>query len=217
MKDILKLYLIADYLYYDENFYDKVKEAIKGGVTAVQFRFKGIEDRLAFEIAKNLREICEENGVAFFINNRPDFAILLDADGVHVGQDDLPVHEVKRIACGKIVGVSVGNEFEYEKVKDMPFDYLSFGSVFSTPTKSDAGEPIGLERLKRLVEITPDVPKIAIGGISEENALSVIKTGVCGIAVSSAIMKSTSPYESAKRLREIVENGLKDRNPKANF
>ncbi|MDI6851068.1 MAG: thiamine phosphate synthase [bacterium] len=209
MKDILKLYLIADYLYYDENFYEKVKEAIKGGVTAVQFRFKGVDDGLAYEIAKNLKEICKEKGVAFFINNRPDFAILLDADGVHIGQDDLPLTEVKRIVCGKIVGISVGNKEEFEKVMNMPFDYLSFGSVFATPTKPDAGKPIGLENLKKLVEITPDVPKIAIGGISEENALSVIQTGVCGIAVSSAIMKSTNPYESARRLREIVEKGLK--------
>jgi len=209
MKDILKLYLIADYLYFDENLYNKVKAAIDGGVTAVQFRFKGVDDGSAYEIAKNLKEICAEKGVAFFVNNRPDFAILLDADGVHVGQDDLPVLEVKRIVSGKIVGISVGNSDEYEKVKNMPFDYLSFGSVFATPTKPDAGEPIGLEGLKRLVEITPDVLKIAIGGISEENALSVIRTGVCGIAVSSAIMKSSNPYDSARRLREIVEEGLK--------
>ncbi len=209
MKKILKLYLIADYLYFDEKFYDKIEMAIKGGVTAVQFRFKGIDDGPAYKVARRIKDICKGNGIAFFINNRPDFALLLDADGVHVGQDDLPVLEVKRIAYGKIVGVSVGNDEEYKRIKDTPFDYLSFGSVFGTPTKSDAGEPIGLENLRKLVQLSGDVPKIAIGGITEENANSVMKTGVCGIAVSSAIMKSPNPCDAAKRLREIVEEGLR--------
>ncbi len=205
MKERLKLYLIADYLYFDEKFYQKVERAIEGGVTAVQFRFKGVDDGIAFEIGKKLAEICKERDVLFFINNRPDFALLLEADGVHVGQEDLPLEEVRRLLPGKILGISVGNEREYKRIKDSPFDYISFGSIFATPTKSDAGEPIGIENLKRLVEVSSDVPKIAIGGITLENVEEVMKTGVDGVAVASAIMKANDPADTSRRLREVID------------
>lgn len=205
MKERLKLYLIADYLYFDEKFYQKVEGAIEGGVTAVQFRFKGVDDGIAFEIGKKLAQICNERDVLFFINNRPDFALLLEADGVHVGQEDLPLEEVRKLLPGKIIGISVGNEREYERIKDSPFDYISFGSIFATPTKSDAGEPIGIENLKRLVEISRDVPKIAIGGITLENVEEVMRAGVDGVAVASAIMKTNDPAEGSRRFREIID------------
>lgn len=204
MREYLKLYLIADYLYFDDKFYDKVKFATKGGVTAVQFRFKGIEDKVAFEIGTILRDICAEFNVPFFVNNRPDFALLLGADGVHVGQEDLNVDDVRRILPGRVIGVSVGSEEEYNNIKDTDFDYLSFGSVFVTSTKSDAGKPLGLEGLRRLVAISGSVPKIAIGGITLDNVKDVMECGVDGVAVASAILTSSNVEETAKRFREII-------------
>ncbi|MGB9824891.1 MAG: thiamine phosphate synthase [Candidatus Hydrothermia bacterium] len=204
MREYLKLYLIADYLYFDDKFYDKVKLAIRGGVTAVQFRFKGIEDKVAFEIGTRLRDICAELNVPFFVNNRPDFALLLGADGVHVGQEDLNVDDVRRILPGRIIGVSVGSEEEYKNIKDTDFDYLSFGSVFATSTKSDAGEPLGLDGLRRLVAISGSVPKIAIGGITLDNVKNVVECGVDGVAVASAILTSGNVEKTAKRFREII-------------
>jgi len=204
MREILRLYLIADYLYFDKDFYKKAKLAIKGGVTAVQFRFKGIEDKLAFEIGEKLREICLEYNVPFFVNNRPDIAFLLSADGVHIGQDDLPLEAMRKLVGPRIVGVSVGNEEELKRVLDKDFDYISFGSIFKTPTKPDAGEPIGIENLKKLCELAGDVPKIAIGGITLENVKEVMEAGVDGVAVSSAIMKAQDPEETARRFRDII-------------
>ncbi len=208
MKEYLRLYLIADYLYFDKDFYRRVELAIRGGVTAVQFRFKSVNDDIAFEIAKNLKDICSESGVPFFINNRPDFALILDADGVHLGQEDLPVNEVRKILPGKIIGVSAGSLEEITRVKGKDFDYISFGSVFATPTKVDAGNPIGLNGLKNLVDVSSNKPKIAIGGITLENVESVIGCGVDGVAIASAIMKSDDPEDIARKFRDLIEKAI---------
>ena len=204
MKDILKLYLIADYLYFDEGFLYRIEKAIKGGVTAVQFRFKGIDDRQAFETAKDISTLCKRMGTPFFVNNRTDFALLLDADGVHVGQDDLPVKEVRRLLSGKLVGVSAGDYEEFLKIRDTGADYVSFGSVFSTPTKQDAGAPIELQGLRALVNMAMEIPKIAIGGITLKNVENVMSCGVDGVAVAGAIMKAEDPESVVREFRRII-------------
>lgn len=208
MRELLRLYLIADYLYFDKDFYRKVELAIRGGVTAVQFRFKDAQDDIAFEIAKNLKVICSKYSVPFFINNRPDFVLILEAHGVHLGQEDLPVSEVRKILPGKIIGISAGNPDEFAKIEGKDFDYVSFGAVFTTPTKGDAGLPIGLDGLRELVQISGDIPKIAIGGITLENVESVIRCGVDGVAVASAIMKSEDPEGAARRFRDLIERAV---------
>jgi len=204
MKEKLRLYLIADFKYYDENFLKKVEEAIKGGVTAVQVRCVETHDRKFLHIAREVQKITQDHDVLFFINNRADIAFILDADGLHLGQEDLPVEEARRIVGNKIIGISVGNEYELDYALKTDADYLSFGSVFVTPTKEDAGEPIGAEGLRKLVKLSDDRPKIAIGGITLENVKEVMDAGVDGIAVSSALMLARNPFDVAKKFREIT-------------
>ena len=204
MKEKLRLYLIADFKYYDENFLKKVEEAIKGGVTAVQVRCVEGGDRKFLHIAREVQKITQDHDVLFFINNRADIAFILDADGLHLGQEDLPVEEARRIVGNKIIGISVGNEYELDYALKTDADYLSFGSVFVTPTKEDAGEPIGAEGLRKLVKLSDDRPKIAIGGITLENIKEVMDAGVDGIAVSSALMLARNPFDVVKKFREIT-------------
>jgi len=204
MKEKLRLYLIADFKYYDENFLKKVEEAIKGGVTAVQVRCVEGGDRKFFHIAREVQKIAQDYNVLFFINNRADIAFILDADGLHLGQEDLPVEEARRIVGNKIIGISAGNEYELDCALKTDADYLSFGSVFVTPTKEDAGKPIGIEGLRKLVKLSDDRPKIAIGGITLENVKEVMDTGVDGVAVSSAIMLARNTFDVARKFREIT-------------
>lgn len=143
-------------------------------------------------------------GTPFFVNNRTDFALLLDADGVHVGQDDLPVKEVRRLLSGKLVGVSAGDYEEFLKIRDTGADYVSFGSVFSTPTKQDAGAPIELQGLRALVNMAMEIPKIAIGGITLKNVENVMSCGVDGVAVAGAIMKAEDPESVVREFRRII-------------
>lgn len=204
MKEKLKLYLIADFKYYDENFLRKVEEAIKGGVTAVQVRCTKTHDRKFLHIAREVKKITQDHNVLFFINNRADIAFILDADGLHLGQEDLPVEDARKIVDNKIIGISAGNEYELDYALKTDADYLSFGSVFTSPTKEDAGEPIGIEGLRRLVKLSDRRPKIAIGGITLENVKEVMGTGVDGIAVSSSIMLADKPFDVARKFREII-------------
>ncbi len=176
---------------------------LRAGVGVVQFREKGMSAKQMFEIAKRLRKLTEEYGATFIVNDRVDLALAVDADGVHVGQEDLPAEVVREIFDG-IVGVSAHTVEEAKKAERYA-DYLGVGPVFATKTKRDAKEPIGLEGLRRIVEAV-SVPVVAIGGINRDNVLEVLKTGVSGVAVISAIAGAKNPEEEAKKLLEIVRS-----------
>lgn len=178
------------------------KKALDLGVRIVQFREKKMKDRERLRIAKSLRELTESYDAMLIINDRVDLAIACDADGVHVGQEDLPCEVVKEIFDG-IVGVSVSSVEEALKAMKAKADYLGAGPVFATRTKEDAKDPIGIEGLKRIVEVA-EVPVFAIGGLSVENVAKVLETKVDGVAAISAIAGT-----GAKDFIELVNKYLK--------
>jgi len=181
------------------------RAAIAGGVTAIQLRDKEspLPDVLA--VGRQIRQLCREAGVLFFVNDRVDVALLLDADGVHVGQEDLPVHEARRLlGPGKVIGASAGSLDEAERSIVQGADYLGVGPIFATASKADAGEPVG-PGLIRDMRARWDIPLVGIGGIKADNASLVMDAGADGVAVISAIFDADDPQQAAARLREATE------------
>ncbi len=178
------------------------KKALDLGVRIIQFREKKMKDGERLKVARNLRELTESYDAMLIINERVDLAVACDADGVHVGQEDLPCEVVKEIFDG-IVGVSVSNVDEAVIAMKKGADYLGAGPVFPTKTKEDAGDPIGIEGLKRIVEVSK-IPVFAIGGLNVENVVKVLEVGVDGVAAISAIAG-----DRAKDFIELVNKYLK--------
>ncbi|MEM3927917.1 MAG: thiamine phosphate synthase [Archaeoglobaceae archaeon] len=178
------------------------KKALDLGVRIIQFREKKAKDIERLRVARALRELTESYDAMLIINERVDLAIAVDADGVHVGQEDLPCEVVKEIFDG-IVGVSVSNVDETIKAIEANADYLGAGPVFATTTKEDARNPIGIEGLRKIVEVSK-IPVFAIGGINVENVVEVLNCRVDGIAAISAIAG-----ERAKDFIDLVNKYLK--------
>ncbi len=176
------------------------EKALRGGVKAIQFREKRMSSREMYYVAKRLRAITRDYDALLFINDRVDIALAVDADGVHVGKEDLPAFAIKEFFNG-YVGVTVRSVEEAKEVERFA-DYLGVGPVFATKVKRDL-KPIGIEGLKRVVNAV-NIPVIAIGGINAENAEEVFKTGVAGIAVISAIAAERDVENSARRLVETA-------------
>jgi thiamine-phosphate pyrophosphorylase len=158
--------------------------------------------RKMVEIAKRLRKLCDDFGATLIVNDRIDIALVCDADGVHVGREDIPAEDVKKIFDG-IVGVSVSDIDEALKAEKHA-DYLGVGPVFPTKTKVNSGKAIGIDGLARIAKAV-SIPVIAIGSINVKNVLSVLKAGADGIAVISAIANSEDPEREAMRLLEMVK------------
>lgn len=183
---------------------DVTRAAIQGGATAVQLRDKSGSTRKMLELGRVVLELTRAAGVPLIVNDRVDLALTLGADGVHVGQDDLPADEVRKlIGPERILGVSVSTLEEARRAVLDGADYLGAGDVFGTPSKLDAGPPIGLERLAKIARAVP-LPVVGIGGITEANAASVTQAGAAGVAVISAIVGSPNPGAAAQRLYKIL-------------
>jgi thiamine-phosphate pyrophosphorylase len=179
--------------------------ALRGGATMLQLREKNIDIRKVLEIGKVIRQHCKDYNVPFIVNDRVDLAIVLEADGVHVGQTDLPSYEVRRLmGPDAIIGVSAGNRFEAQRAMSEGADYLGVGSIFATSTKKDAGLPVGVEWVREVRSMAEDVPIVGIGGINAENAFEVVRAGADGVAVVSAILNQSDPYAAAKKLSQKV-------------
>src|SRR5699024_8272886 len=180
-----------------------LKEAIVGGITAFQYREKGtgsLSGKAKLELGRKLRDICHKNDVLFFINDDVDLVETLDADGIHVGQDDMPIEQIRERFPDKIIGLSISN---MEEVKPSPMklvDYVGAGPIFTTSTKEDAISSVGLEWIKTLKDKFPLLPVVGIGGINPENARSVIQAGADGVSVISAITKAKNIKGAVKQL-----------------
>lgn len=184
-----------------------LKEAIAGGITLFQFREKGSSLTMSETVflGKRLKEICHRSSIPFIVNDRVDLAMVLGADGIHVGQDDLPAVQVRRLMGEEaIVGVSCENVEEADKAIQAGADYIGVGAVFSTRSKADAGKPIGPEAIRR-IRHAKGLPIVGIGGINAANADSVIAAGAEGVAVISAITAAKSPRKAAQELRLVME------------
>ena len=181
-----------------------MEEAIAGGADAVQLRGKEMSTRQLVELGQALRGLTRRAGALFVVNDRIDVALAVDADGVHVGQDDMPVALARRLmGPAKIVGVSAGNLDEALQAARDGADYLGVGPIYPTGTKADAGEATGpglVAEIKRVV----DLPVVGIGGISAVNAPAVIAAGADGVAVISAVVGASDPRLAAASLREAV-------------
>jgi thiamine-phosphate pyrophosphorylase len=168
----------------------------------VQLRSKGRPDRETLDTAKRVREIAAD--FLFLVNDRLDIALASGADGVHLGVDDLPVADARRLAGkGFVIGYSPDSDQGTSAAATAGASYLGVGPVFSTRTKADAGEAIGPETVGRRARLA-GIPVIGIGGIDEPNARSVVDHGAVGIAVISAIALATDPRRAAAELREAL-------------
>jgi thiamine-phosphate pyrophosphorylase len=191
---------------------DVVAAAIRGGATMVQYREKGATTRALIEEARALLELCRSKGVPFIVNDRADVAIAVDADGLHVGQEDMPAAVARRLlGKDKILGVSAENLEEARRAAADGADYVGASPVFATPTKPDATLPMGIEGLRSLAGGI-GIPVVAIGGINAGNAASVIAAGAAGIAVVSAIVSADDVAAAARSLRDIVD-GARSKKP----
>ena len=201
----LSLYLVTDsVLAGDRNMEDIVREAVEGGVTMVQLREKSLDTRSFIDRALRLKKLLAPYGVPLIINDRVDVALASDADGVHIGQSDMP-YPMARAILGpdKIIGLSVENMDQVSEANGLDVDYIGVSPVFATPTKTDTAEPFGLDGLRRAVRMSVH-PVVAIGGMNAGTAREVIATGVDGIAVVSAIVCAASPLEASRELMRII-------------
>lgn len=186
-----KLYLVTDRNFLNgRSLKECVEDSIKGGVTLVQVREKDVSSRQFYNIAKEVQEVTSKYNVPLIINDRIDIALAINADGVHLGQSDMPIEIARKIlGKDKIIGISAGNIEEALEAQNKGADYLGLGTTFFTGTKKDINKPIGLDGLKELTK-NIKIPSVAIGGINETNSKSVMETGVNGISVISAILNN---------------------------
>jgi thiamine-phosphate pyrophosphorylase len=187
-----------------------VEQAVSGGCTVVQLREKTVSSREFYETAVRVRKITADCGVPLIINDRADIALAVNADGVHIGQNDLPYDAVRRI-MGKdaIIGVSVSNAAEATAAAALGADYLGVGAMFVTGTKTDA-HITGMDELRR-IRAEVNIPIVVIGGINKDTVPLFAGTGINGIAVVSAVVSQKGPCGAARELKILFKNvmGLK--------
>ncbi|MBQ6813898.1 MAG: thiamine phosphate synthase [Methanobrevibacter sp.] len=203
-KDIdYSVYLVTDHKgKTNDEILNIIEEAIKGGTGLVQIREKTASTKDFYELAMKVKEITSKYNVPLIINDRIDIALAVDSEGVHIGQDDMPADIARKIiGDDKILGVSAATIEEAKKAEADGADYLGSGAVFPTATKDDA-DSVTKEGLKEIVN-SVDIPVVAIGGISIENAESLKDTGIAGFSVVSAIMSAEDPKKASETLKEI--------------
>jgi thiamine-phosphate pyrophosphorylase len=206
MKIDYSLYLVTDRnLMISNSLEMAVEDAIIGGVSIVQLREKNTLGFEFYTLGKSIKSITDKYNVPLIINDRVDVMLALDADGVHVGQEDLPVKEVRKIVGpDKIVGCSVSSLKESLKAVDDGADYLGVGAMYSTKTKDDA-KNVSMETLKTIRE-NVKIPIVVIGGINEQNIPNFYGTNTDGFAVVSAIMGTKNTQDAASNLKKLIKN-----------
>ena len=204
-KEDLLLYAVTDRHWLNgRSLIEVVKESLEGGVTFLQLREKELDDESFLKEAKELKALCREYKVPFVINDNVEIAIKTDADGVHVGQSDMEAGDVrKRLGPDKIIGVSAQTVEQAVLAEKRGADYLGVGAVFPTGSKDDADD-VSFETLKAICEAV-SIPVIAIGGISKDNAPELKGSGICGVAVISAIYAAPDIKEAAYELKEVTK------------
>lgn len=202
---LLRLYLVTDRnLALGRRLEDVVMAAVRGGVTMVQLREKECTSREFLELALSLKSCLSGSGVPLIINDRVDIALACDADGVHVGQSDLPCDVVRRLmGPDRIVGLSVESIDDAVKANSADVDYIGISPVFSTPTKTDTAPALGLEGIRKITVVSRH-PSVGIGGLNCGNAGQVILAGADGVSVVSAIMSAPDPEKAAAGLSSII-------------
>jgi len=208
-KKIGRLHVLTDAVLQSRfSHLELTRMAIDGGADTIQFRQKSGPAREMIEIARRLKKLCADAGVTFMVNDRMDVAIAADADGVHLGQDDFPILLARKyLGKNRIIGGSAATLEEAEKCLTERADYIGFGPVYPTDSKTDAGPVSGIDLLKRIVETIP-LPIIAIGGISVENTPDVMHAGAHGIAVISSVCCQKDPAQATRALHRALHSSL---------
>lgn len=203
--EILRVYGVTDASWTGRfTLLEQVEQALKGGVTCIQFRDKQLENNAFLREAKKMKVLCEKYHVPLIINDHVDIAVRCGADGVHVGQKDMEAKEVRKLVGEKmIIGVSARTVEQAIQAEQAGADYLGVGAVFGTSTKMDA-EKISLERLKEICQAVT-IPAVAIGGVQKDNFPELAGTGVAGAALVSAIFSAQDIEEECRNLRNISE------------
>lgn len=203
-KDLL-LYAVTDRSWLNgQTLKSQVESALKGGATFVQLREKQLDENAFLEEAREIQKLCAQYNVPFVIDDNVELAAQIDADGVHVGQSDMEALDVRRkLGENKIVGVSAQTVEQALRAQEHGADYLGVGAVFPTGSKADAVE-VSHETLRAICDAV-DIPVIAIGGISKDNVTMLKGTGICGIAVISAIFAQPDIEVAAAELKKKTE------------
>lgn len=204
---IPSIYPIIDNSLVSSGKMEETAEAIMaGGAKIVQLRAKGFSSKEFLEAARAIRKITRDKDIIFIVNDRVDIAMMADADGVHLGQDDLPVKEARRLlGNNKIIGYSTHNIREAAEAERLHIDYISFGPIFPTKTKGDAETAKGIKGLAD-VRKAVDIPIVAIGGITEKNMAYVWKEGANSVAMISEILISGDVSKKVNKFISIAKN-----------
>ena len=189
-----------------------LEAALRGGVTCFQLREKGegaLTGDALLGFARKCQALCRLYRVPFIINDDVDLALALNADGVHVGQDDEQAESVrKRIGPDKWLGVSTHNATEVQVAQSIGADYIGLGPIYQTATKLDASEVVGTDLVKRIRTAFPDIPMVAIGGITLATTESILQAGADGVAVVSAIASVIDPQNAAKSISKTIQSTI---------
>jgi thiamine-phosphate pyrophosphorylase len=207
-KRIGRLVVITDVHIQSRYSHEQIAElACAGGADVIQLRDKDLPDEDFLRIAKRVRAICRRYDVQFIINDRVELARAVEADGVHVGRSDMSAKDARELMGDKaIIGTSAGSAKEAKEAEIAGADYIGFGHIFATSSKTKATPPVGLAGLRAACQAVK-LPVIAIGGITEKNVADVIRAGAHGIAVIAAVCAADYPRAAAARLRTVIDSG----------
>lgn len=208
IQQIGKLHIITDTVRQSRFSCIELAElAIRGGADTIQFRQKNGSTKELISNSQKIKHLCTEAGISFVVNDRLDVAIAVDADGVHLGQDDFPIPLARKILPeDTLIGGSAATIEEVRRCVEEGANYVGFGPVFPTSSKEDAGPVSGINKLKEVVDASP-VPIIAIGGITPENIREVLEAGAAGIAVISTVCCAEDPTEATQNLLNAMQRG----------
>ena len=199
-----KLYLITDRKQVKMPLAAAVRLALEGGVRAVQLREKDLPVRELIALSQEMRALTNEFGAKLFINDRVDVAVAINADGVHLGHQSMPVEAVRRVVGSKmLIGVSTHDLAEAKAAEAGSADFITFGPIFETPSKAKLGIPVGIDAIKTLKNEL-NIPFYALGGIKSGNIKQVLVAGASGVAMISAIMAADDIKKSSSKLIETV-------------
>jgi len=200
-----RLYLVTDDQQNLSTLIKVVEAAVAGGVTMVQVREKGDNIQSFINRAKAVKQVLQGTQVPLIINDRVDVALAVDADGVHLGQSDMPVKLARKlIGSEKLLGLSIENDQQLLEANNLPLDYIGLSAIFSTPTKTNIKKQWGIQGLEKAMQLS-QFPIVAIGGINPTNLDHIIETGVDGVALVSAICHATSPQQAAADLLKQIQ------------
>ncbi len=205
----LTIYLITDDKYFKgRDLFETIEKALQGGVTAVQYRFKDKNTREMYEELLKLRELTRKYNADLVVNDRVDLALAVEADGVHVGKEDLPPEAVRKVVGDKLyVGYTANSLEEVKKAQKLPIDYIGFGSIYPTTTK-EKYKLVGVEALKEVVRVS-EKPIVCIGGIMPYRVAEVVKAGCRNLAISAGILGFEDVQKSAQEVQRAYKETMR--------